>query len=402
LILFRSHLRNGRSVMALAESDDGGRSFARSMLGLHEFNGSTENNILWNGGTPGIPVAFLDTNPRCRDHERYKGLASRWQKDRSAGEQDLYVMASDDGLRWRRMQDGPVEMPGAFDTINTAFWDDLAGGYRSYTRYFNPAHKPVAGGMGVRGIQMSTSDDFLHWTPPVPLEYEDGDERMQLYTNAIVPCPGAEHIYVGFPNRIVETRESCSGQPWPGVNDALFMASRDGVHWTRYREAWVRPGLDPRNWTQRNNYPLWHIIRTSPEEWSILISEHYKQEDRTPVRLRRLAIRPWGFVSVHAGFDGGELTTRPLVFEGRSLRLNYATSAAGSLQVEVQDEDGRALDGFNMNDMRPMFGDALDAPVRWGETNDLTGMTGKPVRLRLSLKDADLFSFRFTNKQQGE
>ncbi len=387
------------TVMAVAESTDGGLSFTRPKLGLCEFDGSNETNILTTGGWPGVPPVFRDTNPACHENERYKGLNSFWQKDRGADGQDLFVMSSADGLSWRLMQDEPVKMSGAFDTINTAFWDDRTGCYRSFTRYFDPAYKPVENGLGIRGIQMSTSEDFLHWTAPVPLEYEDGDKTVQLYTNAVVPCPRAEHIYLGFPNRFMEERNSCSDNPWPGVNDALFMASRDGLHWTRYREACVRPGLDPRNWTQRNNYPVWHIIRTSPDEWSILISEHYMQKDGTPGRLRRLAIRPWGFVSVHAGFDGGEMTTKPLVFEGCSLRLNVATSAAGSARVEVQNEDGRALDGFNMNDVKPMFGDGLDALVRWGEAGDLSGMAGKPVRLRFSLKDADLFSFRFANKE---
>ncbi len=375
------------TVMALAESTDGGRSFTRPRLGLCEFKGSTNNNIVWNGGVPGVPPAFLDTNPACPPDARYKGLSAEWKK--------VYAMASADGIRWRTLHPEPLEMPGTFDTINTAFWDKLAGCYRSYTRYFNPTHKPHPMGLGVRCIQMSTSRDFIHWTPPVPLQYEDQDEIMELYTNAIVPCPGAEHLYLGFPNRIVEERNKLPDQPYTGINDALFMASRDGVRWTRYRDAWVRPGLDQRNWTQRNNYPTWQIIQTSPEEWSILISEHYMQKDKAPGRLRRLSIRPWGFASVHAGFDGGELRTKPFVFSGRSLCLNYATSAAGSLQAEMQDENGKPIPGFSLNDMPPLFGDEVDATAAWNQGCDLSQFAGKPVRLRFVLKDADLFALRF-------
>ena len=101
----------------------------------------------------------------------------------------------------------------------------------------------------------------------------------QLYTNATVPCPGAEHIYLAFPNRYVQDRVPNPDHPYPGVNDALFMASRDCVHWTRYLEAWVRPGLDPLNWTDRNNYPTWGIVQTSDNEWSLYISEHYRHPD---------------------------------------------------------------------------------------------------------------------------
>jgi hypothetical protein len=224
---------------------------------------------------------------------------------------------------------------------------------------------------------------------------------MQLYTNGIQPCPGAEHIYVGFPNRYVEERNKSADAPpekpgvgfW-GINDALFMSSRDGLRWRRYREAWVRPGLDGRNWTSRNNYPTWPIIQTSPEEWSVLISEHYMQKDKAPGRLRRLSLRPWGFVSVQAGFDAGELVTKPLVFRGKALHLNYSTSAAGSVQVEVQDANGRAVPGLTVQDMAPLFGDELDAAVKWRQGSDLAALAGRPVRLRFVLKDADLFSIR--------
>lgn len=379
-------------IGALAESTDGGRSFSRPNLGLCEFKGSKNNNIIWQGSDLRFAASFLDTNPACPPEARFKGLSGNAQK--------LYALASADGLRWHAMQDQPVTTLGDFDTINTAFWDAPHGCYRSYTRINDPTiagFKPSpTSGAGIRVIRMSTSTDFIHWTPPVPLQYDDGDVAMQLYENNIAPCPGAEHILLGFPNRYVPERNKVPQRfPFWGINDALFMASRDGVHWTRYGEAWVRPGLDQRNWTQRNNYPAWHIIQSSPEEWSILISEHYMQKDGAPVRLRRLSIRPWGFVSVHAGYEGGEMTTKPLVFGGNSLRLNYSTSAVGSVQVEVQDENGRAIPGFGRNDMAPLFGDELDAAVTWGKSGNLSRLAGRPVRLRFVLKDADLYALRF-------
>ena len=384
------------TIMALAESRDGGKSFIRPRLGLCELGGSTDNNILWQGGTPGIPPAFIDTNPACPSEARYKGLDIEITSQYSR----LFAMCSADGLRWRRMQERPLDMPGAFDSINTAFWDEPAGCYRCYTRYYNPGVR--SNGKDARSVQMSTSDDFIHWSPPAPLEYEDGDASMQLYTNSIQPCPGAEHIYVGFPNRYVEQRNKAAGAPpetrgvgyW-GINDALFMASRDGLRWTRHREAWVRPGLDGRNWTHRNNYPAWHIIQTSPEEWSVLISEHYMQKDEAPGRLRRLSVRPWGFAGVRAGFDGGEMLTRPLVFAGKSLHLNYSTSAAGSIQVEMQGEGGQPIPGLGLDDMEPLFGDELDGVVRWRGGGDLGHLAGRPVRLRFAMKDANLFALRF-------
>ena len=382
-------------AVALAESYDGGITFQRPVLGLVAFNGSRQNNLLYLGEPPGVPPAFLDTNPACDAAQRYKGLSSRWKA--------LYASSSPDGIHWQPMQDEPLQMTGTFDTINTAFWDRITGCYRCYTRYFINLQedsdeadvlgpKPTV----VRAIQSATSTDFIHWSEPLPNVYNDPYQDMQLYTNAVVPCPGAEHIYLSFPNRYVQERVKYPQHPYPGVNDALFMASRDGVHWNRFAEAWMRPGLDERNWTERNNYPAWGIVQTSPREWSMYISEHYRQPDGVLPRLRRLAIRPHGFVSLHANYNGGDVITKPLLFDGKELRLNYSTSAAGYLQVGVLDHEGVALPGLSQDDMEPLFGDALDEVIRWKGGSDLSTLAGKPIRLHFNLRDADLFAMRFS------
>jgi hypothetical protein len=108
--------------------------------------------------------------------------------------------------------------------------------------------------------------------------------------------------------------------------------------------------------------------------------------------LRRLTVRRHGFASVHAGAAGGEFTTRPVTFTGKNLILNYATSAAGAIQVEVQDEQGKPIEGRALSDMAALFGDELDAVVSWKSGSDLSSLVGKPVRFRFVLKDADLFA----------
>jgi hypothetical protein len=98
---------------------------------------------------------------------------------------------------------------------------------------------------------------------------------------------------------------------------------------------------------------------------------------------------------MHAGARGGEFTTRPLTAGGRQLVLNYATSAAGSVRIEVQDESGRPLPGFGLADMPPLYGDELDAVVRWKAGAAFSALNGRPVRLRFVIKDADVFALRF-------
>ena len=100
-------------------------------------------------------------------------------------------------------------------------------------------------------------------------------------------------------------------------------------------------------------------------------------------------------MSVCAPLSGGELLTKPLIWSGSELVMNYSTSAAGSVQVELQDAQGVPLPGFALADSELMYGDSLEQPMLWRGTPDLGALAGTPVRLRFVLKDADIFSLRF-------
>lgn len=357
-----------------AESTDG-IHFTRPNLGLIEFQGSKENNIIYRGLEAHNFAPFRDASPGARPEERYKALAGVLGK--------LYAFASPDAIHWIKMQAEPVITQGDFDSLNLGFWDERTEEYRCFSRIFLD---------GVRSVQSCTSADFMHWGSPVPNRYPPGAPKEHFYTNGTRPCPGAPHLYLSFPKRFVPERKKFPDYSETGVSDALFLSSRDGVNWDRtFLEAWVRPGPDPRNWTQRSNMPAWGIVQLDPTEFSLYLTEHYEWPDH---RLRRVTVRRHGFASMHAGAAGGEFTTRPFTFTGASLILNYATSAAGSVQVELQDLDGKVIAGRSLADMAPLFGDELDAVVRWKNGADLSPFVGKPVRLHFALKDADIFALR--------
>ena len=120
-----------------------------------------------------------------------------------------------------------------------------------------------------------------------------------------------------------------------------------------------------------------------------------RHRDFPSVHFERVTWRKDGFVSASAGYVGGDITTRPLVFDGRELEVNYSTSAVGSIRVEIQDADGNALDGYGMGDYPEMFGDEIDGVAQWDSGTDVSALAGRPVRLRFQLKDADVYAFRF-------
>ena len=291
----------GPQVTCYAESDDG-IHWRKPDLGLFEYNGSKSNNIVWMGvGTHNF-TPFRDENPACPPAQRYKALAS--------GKGGLVVFASPDAIHWTLVSEKPCITKGAFDSQNLAFWDSVRGEYRDYHRGFQK---------GVRDIMTCTSRDFLTWTDPVWLDFADTPPE-HLYTNAITPYVRAPHLFVGFPKRFVPSRRNPIN-PHPGISDGVFMSSRDGVHFKRWREAFIRPGLQPERWFSRNNMMAWGILVTEshvpglPEELSLYSTENYASLDSC-VRLRRYTLRLDGFVSINASMDGGEFVTKALVFQG--------------------------------------------------------------------------------------
>lgn len=388
------------------ESDDG-IHWRRPSLGLIAFNGSTDNNIVFEGIGPDCKgvhgfAPFKDPRPDCPPEARYKavGAAQGWPTA-------LYALQSPDGLRWSLMQEEPIITDGAFDSQNLAFWDGERGEYRAYIRDFKE---------GRRGIKTCTSPDFLHWTTLEWLRYVDSPEE-QLYTNQVMPYYRAPHILIGFPTRYVERPWSPSIEALPelehrrlrakvserygaAVSDGLFMASRDGKTFTRWNEAFIRPGLRPvGSWAYGDCYQGWGLLETAseiadaPNELSMFATEGYWRG--TANAIRRYTLRIDGFVSVNATRKGGELITRPLTFDGDRLALNIATSAAGSARVEIQSAEGRPLDGFSLEECCDIIGDTLEYTPRWRAGAGLRCLAGRPVRLRFALVDADLYSFRF-------
>jgi hypothetical protein len=388
-----------------AESRDG-IHWTKPTLGIWEFNGSKENNIVWRGAGGHNFAPFRDPNPAATADARYKALGSNDAKS----ERGLIAMRSADGIRWSRWSEKPVITKGAFDSQNLAFWDSVRGEYRDYHRDFRDG----------RDIRTCTSKDFLVWSDPVYLEYSP-KRVSELYTNQVIPYYRAPHIFLGFPTRYVDRGWTPSAEALPridyrrvraaksrregtAVTDGMFMVSRDALRFTLWPESFLRPGLRGSDtWFYGDVYQNWGLVETksplpdAPREFSVYFTESTMQE--RPAYLRRYTLRVDGFVSLAAPLSGGEVLTRPLRFEGERLTLNYSTSAAGSIRVELQDGSGAPLPGFALADCPELYGDALEQEVVWKNRPSLRPLAGKAVRLRLELRDADLYSMRFAPRR---
>ncbi len=379
-------------VTCYAESRDG-IHWTRPNLGLHEVHGTKQNNVIL--ATPPFThnfAPFLDTRPGVPASERFKGIGG-------TGRSGLVAFASADGIRWRKLREEPILPPGParYDSQNLAFYSEAEGRYVCYFRTFRRI-----GSQNYRWISRTTSADFLTWAPAEEMSFGDAPPE-HLYTNQTSPYFRAPHIRISiaarfFPGRqAIDDAEAAAIHVDPNyykdVSDAVLFSTRGGNTYDRtFLEAFIRPGLGLENWVSRTNYPAWNVVQTGPAEMSLYVNKNYGQPT---AQLVRYAMRLDGFASVHAGAAGGELVTKPLRFTGSALDLNFATSAGGSVRVELQNANGTPIPGFTLADARELIGDRISRPARWNAGGDVRSLEGRTVRIRFVLKDADLYSFRF-------
>ncbi|MCB1120598.1 MAG: exo-alpha-sialidase [Verrucomicrobiae bacterium] len=382
-----------RAYTCYAESRDG-ISWTKPDMGLYEVMGTRNNNVvlaeedMWSHNFS----PFLDTRPGVPAKERYKAIASEKKNG-------LVAFVSADGIHWKRKGDGYFFTDGMFDSHNVAFWSDHEQHYLCYFRTWTGD-----GYSGFRTIARTTSKDFIHWSPREDMTY-GGTPQEHLYTNGTHPYMRAPHIYLALAKRFFPDKAALSksvaqtlvSNPDYGKasSDSILMTSRGGNHYDRtFMEAFIRPGETLQDWVARDNTPALGVVEGNERELFLYRMSHYGQES---AHLTRYSIRKDGFASLSAPYSGGEATTKPFTFDGRKLTLNYASSAAGEIRVEIQDEAGQPVPGFSLQDCIPVFGDELDRTIRWAKGADVSAFAGKPIRLRFSLRDADLFSMKFSD-----
>lgn len=386
-------LANGESeaVTCYAESRDG-VNWVKPNLGIFEIEGTMDNNVViaTNAHARGFSP-FIDTRPGVPSNERYKAIAGVETKG-------LLAFVSSDGVHWDQWGEGYIFTEGMFDSHNVVFWSDHEEAYVCYFRTWTEE-----GFNGFRTVSRTTSPDMLNWSKPVAMSF--GDTPMEhLYTNGTFPYYRAPHIYIGLAKRFlpekaamsVEQTQALINNPERGYDssDAILMTTRGGGSYDRtFMEAFIRPGDTVADWVARDNTPgLGLVPAANGRELYIYRMSHYAQDT---AHLSRYVLRVDGFVSVQAPYAGGELLTKPFRFDGSELELNFESSAAGELRVELQDANGEPIEGFTAADCDLVFGNEISRVVHWNGGKKLSKLAGQVVRMRIEMKDADLYSFQF-------
>jgi len=388
-------------VYCYAESSDG-IHWTKPELDLFEVRGHKTNNVILADAGPVTHnfCPMLDTRPGVPADQRFKAIGGTVTSG-------LMAWKSADGIHWKPLHDKPllttevVPYKHMFDSQNLVFWSAAEEKYLCFFRVFED---------GFRRISRAESDDFIHWTNQVLMEYRHNDSDApieHLYTNQTHPYYRAPHIYLAIAARFMPGRQVLTDEEALAINvnpkyfkdtsDAILMTSRGGNIYDRtFLSGYIRPAIGAQNWVSRTNYPALNVVQTGPTQMSVYLNQDYAQPT---AHLRRYSMRLDGFASAQAGYEGGELLTKPFTFSGNRLSINFGTSAAGGIRFEIQDAHGKPIPGFTLADAREQIGNEIERIVQWEQGADVSSLAGKPIRIRAVLNDADLYSIRFTNQK---
>jgi len=424
-------------LMCLATSDDG-VSWRREKVGLHEVNGSTDNNVVMRGCEG---IVFIDPNAtndcpfwwfgiirsNTTSWEQARGAVYGWSPQKEGG---LYLMCSRDGVQWERVPDAAV--PFLCDTHNQCFCDTRLNKYVAYVRGWHPQGQPGDRGRTVCRTETDALLD-LPWPHqqtqfssrgphglfgnvrdelPIVMQADELDPPgTDLYTPAVHQYPYADDAYFSFtsPYRHYDGfdshgRDTRGTRVNTGLVEIACAVSRDGVAWHRFREPYVRPGLIGQL-DGGSMYMGSGMMRKGDELWQYYTGNAHAHDTGAIVEgephamIGRLVQRLDGFASADAGPKGGELSTPVLTFAGDRLLLNIDCGALGEAWVELLDEAGRPIPGHTMDEAVSVDRNGTAQEVWWQDGPDVSKIAGRRIRLRFRMRSAKLYAFEFAAAQ---
>ena len=381
------HAMRGQTVFCIAESEDG-MQWKRPALGLVEFNGSKQNNIL--------PVEYRKgLRPICHDPDDEQAPF----KMIHLAPGGIWGAISKDGYHWTKLDKPLIPHPPASDVLS--IWFNKVDGKYIIT------HKTIHGRSG-RAVCIAESEDFRTFS----------DSRLIMKADLIDPPDVEYHGMVGFAYADLHLGLVERWINVPNHFELMLTWSHDRKTWHRpiAREAFIGPTYD---WNQG-----WHVGASSApyqvgnQLWFHFTSgrrsrggPHFCVKNGPPMRevVGLATVTVDRFVSITAGFMEGQLVTKPMTWPGGDLLLNASTTrhldgypldGGGAMQVEVWDASGQPIEGFAGESAAPFDrnaptrGTVEPAVVRWPGERSLDELEGRRIRLNFLMRDAHLYSFR--------
>ena len=394
------------AFICYAESKDG-VTWTKPELGLHEFRGSKQNNIVL--VSPG--THFDSTSVMHLPHDkqwpyRMMTFIGRWPYKESLVRKQWgnpppfgikrhghFAFGSNDGIHWQEMNNNE---PVLRVSDHSMFWWD------AHRRLFIGAAKRSK--TNKRAQAYAWSRDMIEWTVTSDwIHMADQRDHPRDEAEAAYCFPYGSQ-WLGFAE-MRRVRKSNAGVVDRGTTiNWELLSSPNGRHWSRpIRELFFADG-PKETW----RHQVFKIFANPPIERDGRLLIYYGGKTGTvpvekgyePFQALCLAtLRKDGCVSLTGGEKAGELVTKPFVATSSQLLLNVDVSDDGEATVEVLDEDMQVIRGFELSCSVPLRSHSIEQTVRWTTKAGWSQLAGRKVRLRIRLRSADLYAF-WTAKEQ--
>lgn len=442
----RAQRKTHECVVCYAESDDG-VTFTKPDLGLFDFNGDPKTNIVLIGsGVHGdrygnsVVVDPRETDPA----KRYKMLYYDWAV-RDSGEvvAGPHLAYSPDGIRWTkhpeaplyptsfggktrqpplagenpyeetRLADGrirrqwllPISMSDAADPM----FDPVRGAWVIYGKAW--IHGPDGGLAWKHGMGRVESADLLKWSAPEIVAFPDEhDGAREFHTSPVFHRHGRYFCL----NQILD-------RPGGGTMDIELMLSRDGREWDRpFRDdLWLTRSAGDRfdSGTLVTNPDLvvdgdeMRFYYGAYSSGAIGGGSNITGDQQTsgvglvtlPLdRFAGLRSEPQApTAKVKTPPDIGQITLKPMSLPADSILEINADADEGEVRVELLDESGYRVPGFERENALPVSTDALRAAVGWKGREDGKIPAGR-YHLRIHLRSATIYAITLRHHTEPE
>ncbi|MEW5980048.1 MAG: hypothetical protein AB1898_29995 [Acidobacteriota bacterium] len=306
---------------------------------------------------------------------------------------------SQDGLHFNVDREHPWHYPGSDVPGGTFLWSDKAGVYVIFTRRVDLD----------RRIAYSTTTDFEHFSPILTALQPDARDPIgtELYEMPVRPY---EDMYLGFLHVLSSDPLEKDYLKWAGREETQLAHSYNGINWIRpVRE----PFMGVRDYGLQGGGMLMcmEMLRTPKDRLLFYTHSSYGEHAAYPVMQAAgrdmtgyvspllYELRLDGFCSLRTRSRDGVIETKTIIPQAGDIRLNVRTTKHTGVRVQLL--DGLTLEplpGYTFRDAVEISGDHLFAPVRWQAHDTISEWVGKPVRLEIQMREAELFAIRMEYK----
>ena len=403
------YLASDGKVFSNCHADsENGVHWQRPPLGLVNYRGSTKNNIVrcFNGGLGGLLRKVWRDDAESDPNRRYKAavpgalptglvdpqLSEHYSKPSYASIRTF--ASSPDGLHW---QDDDLNFP-----IRAKL--EASTLYRMHGRYFMASQMILGEYAGLppymRYIGVSSSTDFRNWKLAPRPGFRLRPELGRLVQTHVAPaCQNYGNVIVAalglfYENRIVAEHET----------DLTLVLSNDGYRWrqpdSRQPMSYLLRRGDRGSWDHSfmvqgsllnvgDQTFLYYTGRATGGNIRAINPATGIQAGLATLPLDRygyLAPARLGYNAERQTFEG-ELKSKPIQLKDAGLRLYLnttgATQAGDEIKVELQDIQGRPIQGFTLTDCDNVTQDSTGIPVTWRGRASLDSLGGQTIHVRI-------------------